>query len=102
MNIPGQGRAKSERPLMGLLSEDFLKVSEGIVGTCQDIEMSYVRITSHPDPSTVRPEPVLRLALAKVGDQQPCLTKSVYEVVLQKSIPAQIRQIVLYFSNNKG
>ena len=25
-----------------------------------------------------------------------------YKVVLQKSIPAQIRQLILYFSNNEG
>ena len=33
------------------------------------------------------------------------LTQSVYKVVLQKSIPAQIRQLILdyyYISNNKG
>ena len=29
------------------------------------------------------------------------LTQSVYEVVLQKSISAQIRQLILYISNNK-
>ena len=63
---------------MGLLSEDFLKVSEGIVGTCQDVEMSYVRITSHPDPKTVRPEPVLRLALAKVSALQPYRTECIH------------------------
>ena len=30
------------------------------------------------------------------------LTESVYEVVLQTSIPAQIRQFILYISNNQG
>jgi len=30
------------------------------------------------------------------------LSESVYKVVLQKSIPAQIRQLILYISNNKG
>ena len=30
------------------------------------------------------------------------LTKSVYKVVLQKSISAQIRRLILYISNNKG
>ena len=39
--------------------------------------------------------------LAKVGS---CayLTESVDKVVSQKSIPAQIRQLSLYMSNNKG
>ena len=30
------------------------------------------------------------------------LTESVYNVVLQKSIPAQIRQLFLYISNDRG
>jgi len=30
------------------------------------------------------------------------LTESVYKVVLQKSIPAQIRQLILHICNNKG
>ena len=30
------------------------------------------------------------------------LTESIYKVVLQKSIPAQIRQLILYISNNQG
>ena len=39
---------------------DSLKV----VGTCQRIEKDYFRLTSAPDPSTVRPEPVLKGAMA--------------------------------------
>jgi hypothetical protein len=34
-----------------------------IVGTCQEVEKSYFRLTSAPDPATVRPEPVLAQAL---------------------------------------
>ena len=30
------------------------------------------------------------------------LTESIYQVVLQKSIPLRIRQLVLYLSDNKG
>ena len=30
------------------------------------------------------------------------LTESVYKLVLRKSIPAQIRQLILHISNNKG
>ena len=30
------------------------------------------------------------------------LTESVHKVALQKSIPAQIRQPILYISNNQG
>jgi len=35
----------------------------GIKGTCMTIEKSYFRLTSAPDPSEVRPEPVLQQAL---------------------------------------
>ena len=31
-----------------------------------------------------------------------CLTESVYKVVLRKSISAQIRQLILFISDNKG
>ena len=34
--------------------------------------------------------------------QHAYLTHTVYEVVLQKSTPVQIRQPIIYISNNKG
>ena len=34
--------------------------------------------------------------------RQSYLTESVFEVVLQKSIPTQISQLILYISNSKG
>ncbi|XP_062179848.1 SAC3 family protein A-like isoform X2 [Phragmites australis] len=37
-----------------------------VKGTCQEIEKRYLRLTSAPDPSTVRPEDVLEKALAMV------------------------------------
>ena len=40
-----------------------------IVGVCQDLEKPYLRLTSKPDPEKVRPEPVLRKALAHFRDK---------------------------------
>lgn len=37
-----------------------------IKGTCQALEKSYFRLTSAPDPATVRPQPVLERALARL------------------------------------
>ncbi|KAG7469385.1 hypothetical protein MATL_G00128390 [Megalops atlanticus] len=37
-----------------------------IVGTCQEITKNYLRLTCAPDPTTVRPVPVLRKSLAAV------------------------------------
>ncbi|KAJ4824600.1 hypothetical protein Tsubulata_010913 [Turnera subulata] len=41
-----------------------------VKGTCQDIEKRYLRLTSAPDPSTVRPEEVLEKALLMVKNSQ--------------------------------
>ena len=40
--------------------------------------------------------PIL-IRVRQVGDWHAYLTESVYKVVLQKSIPAQIHQLILYF-----
>lgn len=35
-------------------------------GTCLTLEKSYFRLTTAPDPSVVRPEPVMRQALQRL------------------------------------
>ncbi|KAK2979310.1 hypothetical protein RJ640_013274 [Escallonia rubra] len=46
--------------------EDIDWDSLTVKGTCQDIEKRYLRLTSAPDPATVRPEEVLEKALLMV------------------------------------
>ncbi|KVI09767.1 SAC3/GANP/Nin1/mts3/eIF-3 p25 [Cynara cardunculus var. scolymus] len=41
-----------------------------VTGTCQEIEKRYLRLTSAPDPATVRPEEVLEKALVFVQSSQ--------------------------------
>ncbi|KAK8467289.1 hypothetical protein PHAVU_007G008100 [Phaseolus vulgaris] len=41
-----------------------------VKGTCQEIEKRYLRLTSAPDPATVRPEEVLEKALVMVQNSQ--------------------------------
>ena len=45
---------------------EFLRVSVGIVGTCEEVEKSYVRLTRQPHASSIRPERVLRMSLESV------------------------------------
>ncbi|XP_076947922.1 SAC3 family protein A-like [Bidens hawaiensis] len=50
--------------------EDIDWDSLTVKGTCQEIEKRYLRLTSAPDPATVRPEEVLEKALRFVQDSQ--------------------------------
>ena len=50
----------------GRAVEDIDWDSLTIRGTCQEVEKRYLRLTSAPDPQTVRPEDVLRRALEMV------------------------------------
>jgi len=47
----------------GNITKEDLYTAEPIVGTCENLEKSYFRLTSAPDPATVRPPHVLRKAL---------------------------------------
>lgn len=50
------------------LNDNFksFELEKAIIGTCQDLEKQYLRLTSAPDPSTVRPLDVLRRSLDMV------------------------------------
>nr|XP_043614964.1 SAC3 family protein A isoform X2 [Erigeron canadensis] len=50
--------------------EDIDWDSLTVKGTCQEIEKRYLRLTSAPDPATVRPEEVLEKALLLVQNSQ--------------------------------
>uniref|UniRef100_A0A2P2JYW0 Leukocyte receptor cluster member 8 homolog n=1 Tax=Rhizophora mucronata TaxID=61149 RepID=A0A2P2JYW0_RHIMU len=50
--------------------EDIDWDSLTVKGTCQEIEKRYLRLTSAPDPATVRPEDVLEKALLMVQNSQ--------------------------------
>eukprot|EP00753_Platysulcus_tardus_P017366 PLAT6383.1.p1 GENE.PLAT6383.1~~PLAT6383.1.p1 ORF type:complete len:702 (+),score=217.77 PLAT6383.1:254-2107(+) len=57
-----------------------------VVGTCQDLEKDYFRLTSAPKPSTVRPEAVLRRSLQHVQDKWLAEKDYVYVCNQMKSI----------------
>ncbi|KAK3914968.1 Leukocyte receptor cluster member 8-like protein [Frankliniella fusca] len=48
---------------------DFDLTECHVVGTCQEIEKRYLRLTSAPDPSQVRPVEVLKVALNRAKDK---------------------------------
>ncbi|KAM7266006.1 hypothetical protein ACFE04_003689 [Oxalis oulophora] len=50
--------------------EDMDWDSLTVKGTCQELEKRYLRLTSAPDPSTVRPEEILEKALVMVQNSQ--------------------------------
>ncbi|KAL6841305.1 hypothetical protein ACP4OV_028823 [Aristida adscensionis] len=62
--------AKTYEEGSNLAVEDIDWDALTVKGTCQEIEKRYLRLTSAPDPSTVRPEDVLEKALAMVETSQ--------------------------------
>lgn len=40
--------------------------SKKIIGTCEDLEKQYLRLTGLPDPNMIRPEPTLKKSLAHI------------------------------------
>lgn len=77
----GSGSLYSRRATAMVLSKNFEEISDKAVedidwdaltvkGTSQEIEKRYLRLTSAPDPSTVRPEEVLEKALLMVQNSQ--------------------------------
>ncbi|EKX35606.1 hypothetical protein GUITHDRAFT_118206 [Guillardia theta CCMP2712] len=65
-----QQRATREDRAGEIETDGFLRVSAGIVGTCQDVEKRYIRVQSQPHPSTIRPERVLKLSLEAVKKRE--------------------------------
>uniref|UniRef100_F1KY22 Leukocyte receptor cluster member 8 n=1 Tax=Ascaris suum TaxID=6253 RepID=F1KY22_ASCSU len=61
-------------------------VDEVVVGTCTDIEKSFFRLTSAPDPSTVRPLRILEKALKQVQQKYAANGDYVYANDQLKSI----------------
>jgi hypothetical protein len=57
-----------------------------IKGTCMEIEKKYFRLTCQPNPATVRPEPILRKALALVKSKWKSEQNYEYTVDQLKSI----------------
>ncbi|KAG2491433.1 hypothetical protein HYH03_010219 [Edaphochlamys debaryana] len=73
----GSGAADGYGPRGGYGSESDMDTDEDeeaaarrfggvVVGTSQNLEKSYFRLTSQPDPGSVRPEPVLEKALVRL------------------------------------
>ena len=89
------------RPNVSWNTSSELSVWSGQYGeTVRDppwVWCAHVNFWSENDQSTFG---VKTISQASYGRAGPCLTQSVYNVALQKSIPAQIRQLILYISDD--
>ena len=76
--VRGRGHARAARFAQPIKSPDpvgdlgfqYLRVSDGIVGTCTEVERRYVRVQSQPDPKTVRPASILQRSLQAVARRE--------------------------------
>ena len=59
-----------------ITSSKFFELEQAIVGTCQNLEKQYLRLTSAPDPSTVRPIDVLKRSLERIVNYWRTATKN--------------------------
>lgn len=58
-----QAKKARKKALIALAEEGIDWDEYTIIGTCQNLEKPYLRLTSAPDPATVRPLPVLKRTL---------------------------------------
>lgn len=72
-------------------SENSHLYSQAVRGTCWEVEKSYYRLTSKPDPSTVRPEPVLQQALSRLVRSASPLTRIAFLRDASQSAVLKIR-----------
>lgn len=61
--VQEQAKRARQSALLAMAEEGVDWDEFTIIGTCEKIEKRYLRLTSAPDPSTVRPLPVLKKAL---------------------------------------
>ena len=57
---------RKERRVWAVCTACACSVPLRVQGRCANLEKSYFRLTSAPDPAVVRPEPVLAEALARL------------------------------------
>ncbi|GFE55902.1 SAC3 GANP family protein, putative [Babesia ovis] len=69
-NMPGTQSVCFVANLINDIQVYNFKPQKGVrvVGTCEDLEKPYLRLTAEPNPATVRSEPVLKLAFKHVFD----------------------------------
>ncbi|CCH41318.1 Leukocyte receptor cluster member 8 [Wickerhamomyces ciferrii] len=84
---------KSESPRPISANDEVLvgDRNKAVKGTCQTLEKSYLRLTSEPDPSKVRPQHILQRALTFILDKYKNGGKYTYVCDQLKSIRQDLR-----------